>query len=316
MTEILTVTVNPAIDIATATDHVMPGPKLKCGPTRLDPGGGGINVARAITKFGGDATAVVAVGGATGEQLISMVRADGVTSIPVTVTGQTRQNLAVTDTQSGAQYRFSLPGDQLSPQDETNIINAIKANASRDGFVVLSGGIAPGMSVGFHGRVQTELSAITNKIVVDTCDPALSHLIAAPDSPFHVLRLDQHEAALAARRNLHTLHECFEFAADLITRRVAKIVVIGRGSKGSLMASQDRQLFGHAAKVAVKSKIGAGDAFVGGLTLHLSRGEPLERALQWGVAAACATVGTEGTALCTLQAVETLLPQCRIEEIL
>ncbi len=218
MPEILTVTVNPAIDVATSTDHVVPGPKLKCGPTRVDPGGGGINVARVIARFGGDAKAVVAVGGATGEQLISMVRADGVSPIPVWVSGQTRQNLAVIDTQSGEQYRFSLPGDQWNAKDYTKFIRAIKANAEQDSFVVLSGGIAPGMPVEFLGRVQSELTALTNNIIVDTCDPSLSHLIAEQHTPFHVLRLDQNEAAAAARRDLGSLQDCFEFASDLIAR--------------------------------------------------------------------------------------------------
>ncbi|MEH6738557.1 MAG: PfkB family carbohydrate kinase [Sulfitobacter sp.] len=313
MSEILTVTVNPAIDLATSAERVQPDRKLRCGPARVDPGGGGINVARTIVKLGGDAKAVIAVGGTTGEQLISMVRADGVTPIAVPVTGQTRQNLAVTDRRSGEQYRFSLLSDRWSGTDEANMIEAIKLNASRDGFVVLSGGLAHGMAIGFHGQIQTELRAITSKIIIDTCETALSHLMAHTHTPFHVLRIDQHEATMAAGHDLGAITDGFQFGAALIGRGVAEIVVIGRGAKGSLLVSRDRRMFCHATKVPVRSKIGAGDAFVGGLTLSLSRAEPLERALQWGVAAACATVKTDGTALCTLQEVEALLPRCRVE---
>jgi len=313
MTEILTVTVNPAIDVSTSTDHVEPDRKLRCGAARIDPGGGGINVARAITKLGGGAKAVIGVGGATGDRLVSMVLAEGVTPVAVSVTGQTRQNLAVTDNQSGEQYRFSLQGDLWSAADEVSVIDATRLHASRDGIVVLSGGLAHGMSADFHGRVQTRLSSITNKIIVDTCESALSHLLAHTHTPFHVLRIDQHEAAMAVGHDLGAITDGIQFGADLIDRGVAEIVVIGRGAKGSLLVSRDRRMFCHAAKVSVKSKIGAGDAFVGGFTLSLSRAEPLDRALQWGVAAACATVETEGTALCTLPAVEGILPQCRVE---
>lgn len=313
MTEILTVSVNPAIDVATSTDHVVPDRKLKCGPARVDPGGGGINVARMITRLEGDAKAIIAVGGSTGETLISMVQAEGVTAVPVTVTGQTRQNLAVTDARTGEQYRFSLRSDEWNTTDEINIIDAIKSNASDDGYVVLSGGIAPGMSVGFYGQVQTELRAVTDKIIVDTCDPALSHLVAQTRVPFHILRLDQGEAAVAAQRDLGTILDVFEFGTDLINRGVAEIVVIGRGGEGSLLVSGDQRIFCHAPKIPVKSKIGAGDALVGALSLSLSRGQSIELSLRWGVAAACATVTTEGTALCTLQAAKALLPHCCIE---
>lgn len=315
MTEILTVTVNPAIDVATSTDHVVPGPKLRCGPARIDPGGGGINVARTVTKLGGHAKAVFAVGGENGLQLIDMVRAEGVTPIPVTVAGQTRQNLAVTDLQSGEQYRFSLRGDQWREKDQTKIIDVITAHAAVDGFVVLSGGIAPGMSAGFHGQVQTALKPLSNKIIVDTCEPALSHLISRARIPFHLLRLDQQEAALAAGRDLGSVEESFAYAADLVGRGVARTVIIGRGADGSLLVTQDQRLFCHAAKVPVQSKIGAGDAFVGGLTFGLSRAQSLSDALQWGVAAATATVSTPGTALCTLEAVKSLIPHCRVETV-
>lgn len=313
MAAILTVTFNPAIDVATSVEHLEPDRKLRCAPARVDPGGGGINVARTVAKLGGDAEAVIAVGGATGEHLVAMVRKDGVTPIAVEVAGQTRQNLAVTDRQSGEQYRFSLHSDPWLGSDELDMIEAIKANAPSGGFVVLSGGLAPGMSLGIHGHIQTELRKTTGKIIVDTCDPALSHLIAQNHTPVHVLRLDQNEAAMVVGHGLDAITDGFQFGTDLIGRGVADIVVIGRGAKGSLLVSRAGGMFCHAPKVPVKSKIGAGDAFVGGFTLSLSRNEPLDLALRWGVAAAGATVGTEGTALCTLQAVEALLPQCRVE---
>lgn len=313
MTDILTVTVNPAIDIATATDCVVPGPKLRCGPARIDPGGGGVNVARAISRLGGKAKAIVAVGGPTGESLIAMVRADDVFPIPVTVSGQTRQNLAVTDNATGEQYRFSLLSDTWTPEDENAVIAAIQTNTISDSLVVLSGGIAPGMSAGFHARVQGVLRGITSRLIIDTCEPALSHLITQTTTPYYVLRLDQNEAALAAGHDLEAVTDNFAFGTKLIKSGVAEIVVIGHGAKGSVLVSRDQCLFCHAPKVKVASKIGAGDAFVGAFTLSLSRQEPLETALQRGVAAACATVATEGTALCTLQATQALLPGCRVD---
>lgn len=313
MTDILTVTVNPAIDVATSAPHVVPGPKLRCGPARIDPGGGGINVARAIARFGGSAQAVMAVGGPTGKTLVSMVRAEGVVPIPVTVSGRTRQNLAVTDEATGEQYRFSLLSDEWSALDQNNVINTIKSYAPQDGLVVLSGGLAPGMSVDFHARLQLVLRNTATRIILDTCEPALSYVIANSTTPYHVLRLDQHEASLAAGRDLSDLAENFAFGERLIAGGVAEIVVIGHGAKGSVLVSRDMRLFCHSAKVQVASKIGAGDAFVGGFTLSMARGEPLQDALRWGVAAASATVATPGTAMCTLAEAEALLPECRLE---
>ena len=69
MAAIVTLTMNPALDIATSTDRVVPTHKLRCAAPRYDPGGGGINVARAVHALGGDAVAIFPVGGAAGEMI-------------------------------------------------------------------------------------------------------------------------------------------------------------------------------------------------------------------------------------------------------
>jgi 6-phosphofructokinase 2 len=74
---ILTVTLNPALDLETRTAALVPGHKLRCAPPRVDPGGGGINVARAIHVLGGEARAAVAVGGPVGAGLVDRMTAAG-----------------------------------------------------------------------------------------------------------------------------------------------------------------------------------------------------------------------------------------------
>jgi 6-phosphofructokinase 2 len=69
MQPIVTLTMNPALDIATATDRVVPAHKLRCAAPRYDPGGGGINVARGVHALGGGAIAIFPAGGAAGEMI-------------------------------------------------------------------------------------------------------------------------------------------------------------------------------------------------------------------------------------------------------
>lgn len=316
MTRVLTVTVNPAIDLATTVDQVIAGPKLRCGPALTDPGGGGINVARTIAKLGGQATALFTIGGTIGAHLTSLVQAEGVDVLPVPVKGETRQNFAVTDASNGEQYRFSLLSHPVDAEDEAKLIAAIVSATTPDSIVVLSGGLAPAMSDNFHTLVQDALAGRGARVIVDTCDPALAHLLAHPPvTPFHVLRIDQHESEIAAGRPLATVADSLAFTSDLIDRGVADTLIIGRGSEGSVMASRAGNFFCHAAKVTVRSKIGAGDSFVGAFSLGLSRGDAPEIALQKGVAAACATVQTEGTALCTRAAVDAIVPLCKLDTL-
>lgn len=56
MVRIYTLTLAPSLDSATITPQIYPEGKLRCTAPVFEPGGGGINVARAIAHLGGTAT--------------------------------------------------------------------------------------------------------------------------------------------------------------------------------------------------------------------------------------------------------------------
>lgn len=149
--DILTVTQNPAVDVATTVPQVIAGPKLRCGPPRFDPGGGGVNVARAVSKLGGEAKALVAAGGVTGDRLLGLLAAENVPALPVQVSGETRQSFAVTDASTNGQFRFSVPGDVLTAADAAHLLDEITAHAPPQGYLVISGSVAPGLPDGLPG---------------------------------------------------------------------------------------------------------------------------------------------------------------------
>jgi 6-phosphofructokinase 2 len=250
-----------------------------------------------------------------GERLTALLAAEGVPIRSCRLAGETRYSLAVTDEATGAQLRFSLPGEPVGADEAAMLLSQIAAAAPRDGVVVLSGGVAPGLGDDFPQRVQSALVPKTRQLVIDTSKAPLDRLIHAPTAPIHVLRLDRSEVEKAADAPMRTIDDTLAFSTHLVGRGVAETVVTGLGATGSLLVSARERVFCHAPQVTVHSKIGAGDALVGAFTLALSRGDAPGSALQWGVAAAAATVATEGTALCDLEAVQALLPQCRLEAL-
>lgn len=316
MSEILTITLNPALDFATSVSQIVANEKLYCASPRIDPGGGGVNVARTIGRLGGTAAAFVVTGGATGTRLLQLLSSEtGVHTVPFQVTGETRFSFAVTDGQTSDQLRFSLPGEPLTPTERTELLTAIKKASPENGIVVISGGVAPGLSDDFPQRIQNEIGAKTDRVIVDTSRAPLQAIINSPIAPFFLLRVDKKEAARAAQHSMESLEDSLIFARSLVARGVARHVVTGRGAEGSIMVTPDRAYLCRAPQVEVRSKIGAGDALVGAMAFAFGRDEQPEDALKWGVAAASATVSTEGTALCDLETVVSLFRGCVIEEV-
>lgn len=315
MHEILTITLNPALDMNTEAEKVTPDVKLRCIEPTVDPGGGGINVARAIRHMGGDATAVVAIAGHNGNRLLELLMDQGIPVMPIPSPGETRASVVVNDKTTGEQYRFMLPGPPWQEDHVEKAIRTTAAHAPKDGLVILSGSQPPGVPLDFEESLSAAIMDAGARMIVDTSGPALRKIVEDPKSPPFLLRSDDEEAEGLAGRKLETPAETAAFSRELIDRGVAQNVIFARGSEGSVLTTPEGSWMATTAKVEVVSKVGAGDSFVGGFTLSLARGASLQEATRWGVAAACAAVKTPATELCRGEDVEELLPQCGLYEL-
>lgn len=312
-TPVLTLTLNPALDMATTVAAVVPDQKLRCSEPLLDPGGGGLNVSRAIAALGGESLALVALGGLTGDRLAGLIRRESVPFLALTAPGETRQSLTVTDASNGQQYRFMLPGPVWSEADQDRVFLLLRASARQGAIGVISGSQPPGVPVDFPARLARSMPGLN--VVLDTSGAPLREAIANPIPGLAVLRMDDEEAEACAGRKLETRAQSADFAAELVRKGVSKQVIIARGADGSVMAEAGRRLFAKAAKVRLVSRVGAGDSFVAGYVLATARGQDSVAALAYGAAAASAAVTTDATQLCHLADVERLLPECVVSAI-
>jgi 6-phosphofructokinase 2 len=311
---ILTVTLNPALDLETRTRELVPGDKLRCRPPRRDPGGGGINVARAVAILGGEATAAVAVGGPIGQDLLHRLQGPGVSTAALPAPGDTRENLSVIEEKTGLQYRFIFPGPTWNQADLEAAEAILLPLVKPADLVVLSGSMPPGLAPSSLVELAKVVCDAGGDVVCDTSGAALSE-IAQAGLNLKVLRMDSAEAEELTGRDLATRDESAAAAADLVSAGAAEIAIIARGPEGSVLATAEERWFAPAAKVPVVSVTGAGDSFVAGATLALSRGLPLPEVLRWGVSAASAAVTTEATELCDRTAFDAILAASHPERI-
>jgi 6-phosphofructokinase 2 len=316
---VITVTLNPALDLSAAADSVVPGPKLRLDPPLVEPGGGGVNVSRAVLALGGQTQALVALGGATGARFATLLRAAGIEPLIVDLAGETRESLSVTDARTGQQYRFVLPGPDWDESAQARMLDLCATTLAQartmvaSPVCVLSGSQPPGVAVDFPQSLAKAVSAVGGKLVIDTSGAALDHLAGSPSPECTpaVLRMNRTEAAELAGRVLDSPAQTVHFARGLVSAGVAGCVVIARGADGSILVTATEAWTCTPPKVEQVSPIGAGDSFTAGLALGLARGFAWPDALALGTAAAAAAVTTPGSALCPRETVERLLPLCK-----
>jgi 6-phosphofructokinase 2 len=318
MTPILTVTLNPALDLATHVGQVIPGHKLRCAAPRLDPGGGGINVSRAIRRLGGASLAFVALAGGTGAQVAEFLHGEGITLVTFPGPGETRQSLTVSEETTGKQYRFMLPGAPWDAERIAAVERALAEASPLTGAVVLSGSAPPGLPVDFPARLAEDLHArheSRTRLVADTSGASLKRIATGPATSIDLLRMDQEEAEDLAGHALISATQTADFAAALVARGSARRVIVARGADGSVLVAPGVRLSVRPPSVPVKSKVGAGDSFVAGFVLAEARGASPGEALAHGVAAAAAAVMSEGTELCRQEDADAIYRECVTERV-
>lgn len=315
MTSILTLTLNPALDIAASVDHIVIGPKLRCEGGHFSAGGGGVNASRAIQTLGGESDTFVAVGGSIGALLVKRMHKAGITPILFETNGETRQNISVHEVHSNQQLRVVLPGPVWQDRCQTEILPRIMELVTPDTWVIASGSLPDGLPADFYVHLNTAIITAGARMILDTSNPALTASVNSARHPYEILRMNRLEAEALAKKPFATISEEADFAKKLVEDGVARIAILARGGDGSIIATSGRCFIVHPPKTPVQSKVGAGDSFVGALTLALSNGQTLETAAILAASAAASAVQTTAGNLCEKPAVEMLVPQCVVERL-
>jgi 6-phosphofructokinase 2 len=290
---VATLTLNPSVDLSFFVDRLAPGEKLRCAAPRRDAGGGGINVARVIRRLGGRTLAVFAAGGANGERLKALLKAERVPQLVCAIRGETREDVTAEVRGSGEQYRFVMPGPRLGETEWRAILDVVGRTTA--GTLVASGSLPPGVPVSLYGRLAVQMRGAGAKLALDAAGPALKHGLAAK---VWLVKpsLAELEAEVGAR--LRGPAERLAACQALVERRAAEIVALSMGAAGALLVMDGLALAAQPPAITPVSVVGAGDSFLGGLVHGLAAGRDPGEALRWAVACGSAALLAPGTQLC------------------
>ncbi|MDE1938662.1 MAG: 1-phosphofructokinase family hexose kinase [Alphaproteobacteria bacterium] len=306
---IVTLTMNPAIDMGVSVKHMMTDHKMRCLKTRRDPGGGGINVARCLKRFGADPLAIFPMGGASGHMLERLVAAENVRHQSFMIERDCRANFTAVEMDSGEQYRFVLPGPTLG-EEEWNAGLGLMTQASSSGYAVASGSLPRGVPHDFYARLARNLSVLGGaKLVLDTSGPPLKHAL---DLGVFLVKPSLSEFSDLLDEKNPDLQACLAAGRTLVVNGKAEIVALTMGAEGAMLITRDVALYAKPPPVTVRGTVGAGDSFLALLILCIARKLTLPEAFRQAVAAGCGALLSPGTGLCTPSVVAELAGQVNI----
>ena len=248
---IVTLTLNPSLDRTIEVDRLIRGTMTRATSARLDPGGKGVNVSRALLANQVPTVAVVPVGGADGEQLVRLLEADQIPHHAVRVAGRTRSNVTVAEP-DGTVTKLNEPGEPLSRQDLDAVADAVLGETGSASWVVACGSLPPGVPIGIYAQMCEFFTRAGVHVAVDASGPAL---LAAVDASPVLIKPNREELAEAVGRPVDTLGDVVE-AAEELHLRGAGSVLASLGADGAVLVEDDGITIGEAPVMGTGARSG------------------------------------------------------------
>jgi len=303
MKKVISIAMNPSIDKSTGVERVIVERKLYCKMPAYEPGGGGVNVSRAIKKLGGESRLLYPSGGILGQLLNDLLEKEKIDHQTIPVKGAIRENVIIFEESTGLQYRFGMPGPVLSEEEWKQCLGELESDELKPDYIVASGSLPSGVPVDFYARITRLGYENGIKVIVD--------------APSENLKPVLQEGVYLIKPNIREFRELFdeeikeepqikEKAREIIKTSQSEVVIVSLGAGGVIAAFDGTVEHIVPPTVPVNSKVGAGDSMVAGIVLSLAKCMPVYEAIKFGVASGTAAVMTPGTELCRREDAERL----------
>ncbi|MCW5700136.1 MAG: 1-phosphofructokinase family hexose kinase [Rhodospirillales bacterium] len=306
MPQIVTLTVNPTVDITWDVEDVVPTRKLRSSGGSVYPGGGGINVSHVIATLGGESTAIFPRGGITGTLMTELLDDYAIDRRVVGIGGHTRLAATIYERSTEDEYRVIPPGPDMAEtewQAMLDLVTEIKCE-----YLVCSGSLARGVPDDFYARVARIATERGIKMILDTSGRPL---VEALKAGVYLVKPNLRELEHLMGHKAPTPEKQEQLAREVIEEGRAEIVALTLGAEGALLVWKDGSKRYRSPDVERRSATGAGSSFVAGLTLGLAEGRPLEDAFALAVACGTASLVTPGTEMCRKADVERLYAEVK-----
>ncbi len=313
MLTVATITMSPSVDYTLTVDRLIPEEKLRAHVEATEPGGGGVQVARALRRLDEAVEAIVTLGGNTGATLESLLLKEGVPVHPIRVRANTRPSLTMFVKDQNVNFRIVGEAGAQSETEWRQVLDRLNEFESLPPYIVLSGSFPPGVPVSLVGEIAELCRARRSRLVFDGSGEALR---IAVDAKVDLLKPSKEELAdLVGEDGYDPDFDYRAAARKIVDAGVARLVVSLGGAGTYVLSEKGDEARMRPPKVTVASTVAAGDSTVAGMVAGLTRGLPLIDAVRLGTACGTGTVLHRGSQLFTHADVTRILPQIEVDRI-
>jgi len=292
LSDIVTVTLNPAVDKNYFVDRLVPDNKLRSKNPKIDAGGGGINVSKGLKRLGEDSLAIFPCGGLNGKMLANLLESERIQYKQYPINEETRESIVICEAETNKQFRVVADGPTIPVELIDQMLKDLEKLPPK--YIVASGSLPKSLPADTYAKFAAFANRHECKFVLDTSGDALRE---AADEGVYLLKPNLNELSKLAGVEELQLSDVDDAAMEIIHKGNCQIVVVSLGSAGAMVVTKDGYKNIPAPTVKRKSTVGAGDSMVAGMVWALEKQLPMNVVAAWGVACGTAATMNEGTQL-------------------
>jgi len=309
---IVTVTPNPVLDRTLTVPRLVFNEMIRAASSRLDWGGKGFNVSRALKALGVESVAMGFVGGATGRMLERGLNEMGIATDFVHIAGETRTNIVIAEAATERYVKVNEAGPTVQAEEWEAFLDQVRERVRPGDIWVLSGSLPPGVPSDCYAQLIDQVQAEGATALLDASGEPLRLGCAA--SPY-LVKPNAIEAGEMTGQEIRSDADALSAAKRCLGLGI-ELVALSLGADGLMLSSQERTVWARPPSVQVRNPVGAGDALLAGIAWALQHRLPLEEVARWGVASGTAAALREGVSVGTRTEVETMYQLVRVDEVI
>lgn len=309
---ITTVCLNPSIDKTVKIESLKVGGLNRIIETIIDGSGKGVNVAIASQQLDIHSNCIGLLYSKNGDIIRNRLTENHICVDFHWSDGEVRTNLKIADQKNGIVTEINEKGVAITDEQKMYIREKVKEYAINSDILVFTGSLPPGCPTDFYQELIQEVTDYPVKCILDAEGEILLKGICA--KPF-LIKPNDYELEMTTGCKLHSPMDIVH-AALLFIEKGVKIVAVSMGGEGAVITDGKEAYYAPVISVHVKSTVGAGDSMVAGFCKAIESNLPLNEMFRYGVAAATASVMTEGTQLICREHFENLLKMVVIKKLM
>lgn len=307
---IITLTLNPAIDVHCYADDFVPFSENLFDVTSADAGGKGINISRALNVANVKNTAIVAVGDDNGDAFLKKLDDERISYKKITLSGRIRENVTL-HTKNNPETRISFSGFSSDNSIIDKCEKILDKEDLRESIITVTGRLPDGVDIEYVKGFIKRLKKQGAKIVIDSRSFTKEDII---DTGAWLIKPNEEEIKMYTDIPVDGIESAAK-ASRKIKEQGIENVMISLGGAGAVLSSYDGTYYAKAPKIDVVSTIGAGDSMVAGFIAAIKKGksykEALRSAISYGSAACC----VEGTQAPKQEDIKRIYNEVFVEEV-